>query len=193
LERYSGGVRIARVERTPSIVGELGEAIGCFTRCLSRFQRLGGFSADPAPNLTERIAKGATDMKGHRGRFLTAALLLTLVSGGGATAQADTFIPGYTDFPNALRQAAPHPRPDDRAIPPRGSAEPSGGVTRPDDRSGTLGPGATPVVLAAPTASGGGSFDWADGAIGAATATGVLLLSAGAGLLALRRRGRLAL
>jgi hypothetical protein len=65
---------------------------------------------------------------------------------------------------------------------------------RPDDRAGGRGPVDAPVVGGTPVSSPGDGFDWTDGAIGAATASGVLLLlSGGAAVLMLRRRGRVAL
>jgi hypothetical protein len=79
-------------------------------------------------------------------------------------------------------------RPDDRAVGPRSIV--ASVSTRPDDRAGIRAP-AYPVLVRIQSSPSSG-FDWGDGAIGAAAASGTLLLTVGLALLALRWRGRIA-
>src|SRR5436309_57906 len=46
-----------------------------------------------------------TIMKARNRRTVQIAAVLALAAGGASVAQAEPFIPGYTDFPNALRVA----------------------------------------------------------------------------------------
>ena len=112
-----------------------------------------------------------------RTTIVASALAATLVPA--AQAQDEEFIPGYTDFPNALRVESSgtfvpghsdfpnHLRVDSVYDQARGS----GGV---EER----------VVLV----PAGGGFDWTDAGIGAGGAAGLILLATGGALLALNRR-----
>ena len=113
-------------------------------------------------------------------RVATVALGLAAVVIPAAQAQDEKFIPGHTDFPNALR------------------IESSGGFTpghtdfpnhlRVDsvyDRArGNGGVEERTVVVPAP---GTGRFDWTDAGIGAGGALGLILLASGAALAISRR------
>lgn len=83
-------------------------------------------------------------------------------------------------------------RPDDRAAGPRSDVTtvPAQAV-RPDDRPGVRGPGVVIVHTPTMTSSTNG-FDFADAAIGAGAATGLLLVVAGGALVLSRRREQLA-
>jgi hypothetical protein len=114
-----------------------------------------------------------------RTAIVASALAAALVPA--AQAQDKEFIPGYTDFPNALRVESPgtfvpghsdfpnHLRVDSVYDQARGN----GGV---EER----------VVLV----PAGGGFDWTDAAIGAGGAAGLILLATGGALLAVRRPSR---
>ena len=117
--------------------------------------------------------------KTFRTTIVASALAAALVPA--AQAQDEDFIPGYTDFPNALRVESPgtfvpghsdfpnHLRVDSLYDQARGN----GGV---EER----------VVLV----PAGGGFDWTDAGIGAGGAAGLILLATGGALLALRRPSR---
>ena len=101
-----------------------------------------------------------------------------------AQAADEKFIPGYTDFPNALRIESSGPA---------GEGFTPGHTDFPNhlrvdsvyDRArGDSGAKETVVVVPAAEARG---FDWIDAGIGAGGATGLLLLAAGVAMLALRR------
>ena len=97
---------------------------------------------------------------------------------------AERFIPGYTDFPNALRVESDAQNP---TFTPGHSDFPN--HLRVDsiyDRARVNG-GVQEPVVAAPTAEAGG-FDWLDAGIGAGGAVGLILVAAGGALLALNRR-----
>lgn len=114
-----------------------------------------------------------------RTTIVASALAAALVPA--AQAQDEDFIPGYTDFPNALRVESSgtfvpghsdfpnHLRVDSVYDQARGN----GGV---EER----------VVLV----PAGGGFDWTDAGIGAGGAAGLILLATGGALLALRRPSR---
>jgi hypothetical protein len=114
-----------------------------------------------------------------------------------SSSRADTFTPGYTDFPNALRLANVSSstantavRPDDRAVRVTPTSDvPAVGI-RPDDRAIRVGPPAdsTPVLVA--TDSKGG-LDWSDATYGLLVGFMLALLAAGIAV-AMRSRGRLA-
>jgi hypothetical protein len=107
-----------------------------------------------------------------------------------AYAQDDEFIPGYTDFPNALRidGTASNAKADRN----RSSFAP-GHTDFPNhlrvesvyDRA-RANSGADRQIVVVPAADARG-FDWIDAGIGAGGAAGVILLAAGTALLALRR------
>jgi hypothetical protein len=112
--------------------------------------------------------------------MVMALLVLALTAGGTSVAWAKPFIPGYTDFPNALRVAD-----EQRAqfIP---------GYTDFPNALRLAPPGTVrsvpTVVTNVPSTPG---FDWADAGIGAGV-TAALLLSLGGLSITLRRRGRVA-
>ncbi|MDX6408875.1 MAG: hypothetical protein QOE13_1946 [Gaiellaceae bacterium] len=113
-------------------------------------------------------------------RFIVkTAMVLAVAAGGASAAAADTFIPGYTDFPNALRVA-------DEQTPfiPGYTDFPNALRLRPAATIRTTAP-----VAALPETSASG-FSWADAGIGAGvTATlALLLVAASAGL---RKKTRL--
>jgi hypothetical protein len=112
-----------------------------------------------------------------RTTIVASALAAALVPA--AQAQDEEFIPGYTDFPNALRvesSGAFVPGHSDfpnhlRVASVYDHARGNGGV---EER----------VVLV----PAGGGFDWTDAGIGAGGAAGLILLATGGALLALNRR-----
>jgi hypothetical protein len=108
-------------------------------------------------------------------------VVLALAAVGASAAQADTFIPGYTDFPNALRVADEQP-----AFIPGYTDFPNALRLAPAKTIPTAGL----VRVAAGRSTSASGFDWADAGIGAGvTATfALLLVGASAGL---RRKTRL--
>ena len=97
-----------------------------------------------------------------------------------AVAQADSFIPGYTDFPNALRvadQERAEFMPGYTDFPNALRLTPAGTVRT------------APVVVASATPASG--FDWYDAGIGGGVTGATLLVLAGLSV-SLRRRGRIA-
>ena len=107
-----------------------------------------------------------------------ASLVLTLAMP--AVAQAEPFIPGYTDFPSAARVADQQQArfvPGATDFPSASRVTPAGGVQT-----------ARIVASSAPSAS---RFDWADAGIGAGVAAMTLVALAGCSI-TLRRRGRIA-
>lgn len=100
-----------------------------------------------------------------------------------AQAADEKFIPGYTDFPNALRiETSPG---GERFTPGHTDFPNHLRVDSVYDRArGNSGADRKVVVVPAAEARG---FDWIDAGIGAGGATGLLLLAAGVALLALRR------
>jgi hypothetical protein len=101
-----------------------------------------------------------------------------------ALAQGEEFIPGYTDFPNALRVESDAQNP---TFTPGHSDFPN--HLRIDsiyDRARGNGGVQEPVVVASAAEVGG--FDWTDAGIGAGGAVGLVLLAVGGGLAALHRR-----
>jgi hypothetical protein len=125
-------------------------------------------------------------------RFLTLAVLLSLVLAGsavaadGVTRPDDRAIHGVGAFDSAEVK-----RPDDRAGrhgPVVVTATSSRDVVRPDDRAWRgVGPVPTIEVIESPAVSDD-SFDWGDAGIGAAAAVGLGIFLAGASALMLRRR-----
>lgn len=111
------------------------------------------------------------------------AVALAALLAPAAQAQDEKFVPGYTDFPNALRvEAATPPNP----YTPGHSDFPN--HLRVDSvydraRANSGADGRLVVVAAADDRR----FDWADAGIGAGGAAGVLLLAAGMAALAVRR------
>lgn len=114
-----------------------------------------------------------------------ASVVFALAAAVGPSAQAadEKFIPGYTDFPNALRiETSPA---GDRFTPGHTDFPNHLRVDSVYDRArGNSGADGSVVVV--PAAEAGG-FDWIDAGIGAGGATGLLLLAAGVALLTLRR------
>jgi hypothetical protein len=119
-------------------------------------------------------------MKRRTRQIVMALLVLALTAGGGSVAQAKPFIPGYTDFPNALRVADEQRSefiPGYTDFPNALRLAPPGTVR------------SVPIVVT--NASPAPGFDWADAGVGAGV-TAVLLLSLGGLSITLRRRGRVA-
>jgi hypothetical protein len=114
-----------------------------------------------------------------------ASVVFALAAAVGPSAQAadEKFIPGYTDFPNALRiETSPA---GERFTPGHTDFPNHLRVDSVYDRArGNSGADGKVVVVPAAEASG---FDWIDAGIGAGGATGLVLLAAGVALLALRR------
>jgi hypothetical protein len=103
-----------------------------------------------------------------------------------AQAQDEKFIPGYTDFPNALRIESTAPnRVAERFTPGHTDFPNHLRIESVYDRA-RRNSGADERVVPVPAADSRG-FDWIDAGIGAGGATGVLALAAGIALLALRR------
>jgi hypothetical protein len=103
-----------------------------------------------------------------------------------AQAQDEDFIPGYTDFPNALRVGSDAQNP---TFTPGHSDFPNHlRIDSVYDRARGNGGVQEPVVVAASVEAGG--FDWSDAGIGAGGAVGLILLAAGGALAALRRPAR---
>jgi hypothetical protein len=124
----------------------------------------------------------STLRKTFRTTIVASALAAALVPA--AQAQDDGFIPGYTDFPNALRVESDGQNP---TFTPGHSDFPNHlRIDSVYDRARGNGGVQEPVVVA-PTVEAGG-FDWLDAGIGAGGAVGLILLAAGGALLALNRR-----
>lgn len=120
----------------------------------------------------------------RRGTFrviVQVTVVLALAAGGASAARADTFIPGYTDFPNALRVADEQP-----AFIPGYTDFPNALRLAPAKTIRT----AASVNVAASQDTSASGFDWADAGIGAGVAAtcALLLVGASAGL---RRKTRL--
>jgi len=119
-------------------------------------------------------------MKRSTRRIVQTLVVLALTAGGGSVAQAGQFIPGYTDFPNALRVADQQRAafiPGYTDFPNALRLAPAGTVQT-----------APIVVASAPSPTG---FDWGDAGVGAGVAATTLLALAGLSV-SLRRRGRIA-
>ena len=102
-----------------------------------------------------------------------------------AQAQDEEFIPGYTDFPNALRIESAASTNAKRFTPGHTDFPNHLRVESVYDRA-RANSGADERVVLVPAADARG-FDWIDAGIGAGGAAGVLLLAAGGAALALRR------
>jgi hypothetical protein len=121
-----------------------------------------------------------TTMKARTRMIVQIAVVLALAVGGTSIAQAEPFIPGYTDFPNALRVADQQRSdfiPGYTDFPNALRLAPAGTIRT------------APVQVVASTASASG-FDWADAGIGAGVTAATLLLAGGLSV-GLRRRNRL--
>lgn len=115
--------------------------------------------------------------KTFRGSILSAALAAALVPA--AQAQDQEFIPGYTDFPNALRVES-----SGTFVPGHSDFPNHLRVDSAYDRArGDTGVQERVVLVPA-----GGGFDWTAAGIGAGGAVGLILLATGGALLALNRR-----
>jgi hypothetical protein len=124
----------------------------------------------------------STLRKTFRTTIVASALAAALVPA--AQAQDDGFIPGYTDFPNALRVESDGQNP---TFTPGHSDFPNHlRIDSVYDRARGNGGVQEPVVVAASVEAGG--FDWTDAGIGAGGAVGLILLAAGGALVALQRR-----
>jgi hypothetical protein len=122
-----------------------------------------------------------TTMKARTRMIVQIAVVLALAVGGTSIAQAEPFIPGYTDFPNALRVADQQRAefiPGYTDFPNALRLAPAGTIRT------------APVQVVAPTASVASGFDWADAGIGAGVTAATLLLAGGLSV-GLRRRNRL--
>jgi hypothetical protein len=123
-----------------------------------------------------------TTMKARTRMIVQIAAVLALAAGGTSIAQAEPFIPGYTDFPNALRVADQQRSdfiPGYTDFPNALRLAPAGTIRT------------VPVQVVASTAATASGFDWADAGIGAGVTVATLLLAGGLSV-GLRRRGRLA-
>ena len=98
-----------------------------------------------------------------------------------AQAQDEEFIPGYSDFPNALRIES-----DTTFVPGHSDFPNHLRVQSTYDRS-RANAGVDETVVLVPTAAPGG-FDWLDAGIGAGGALGLVLLAIGGTMLVLHRR-----
>lgn len=117
-------------------------------------------------------------MKQRTRPVVQALLVLALSAGGVSVAQAQPYIAGYTDFPNALR-VADEQRPE---FTPGYTDFPNALRLAPPGMSRMA-----PIVVSNASASG---FHWADAGVGAGvTATAAILLVGGLSV-ALRRRSR---
>ena len=117
-------------------------------------------------------------------RVATVALTLAAAVVPAAQAQDERFVPGYTDFPNALRVETDSQRGAARFTPGHSDFPNHLRVASVYDRArGNTGLDRPLVTVTAADSRG---FDWIDAGIGAGGAAGVLLLAAG-GALALRR------
>lgn len=113
------------------------------------------------------------------------ALAVTAVALATPQARADDW---FRDQIPAAGQTLPGERPDDRPDARGPGAAVQASSTRPDDRAGLRGPGAAPADTPAPIVIRPGGFDWGDAGIGAAIATGALMLAGGLSLVARRHR-----
>jgi hypothetical protein len=123
----------------------------------------------------------STLRKTIRTTIVASALAAALVPA--AQAQNEEFIPGYTDFPNALRVESDA---QSSTFTPGHSDFPN--HLRVDsiyDRARGNGGAQEPTITVVPAESGG--FDWVAAGIGASGALGLILMTGGA-LLALHRR-----
>ena len=102
-----------------------------------------------------------------------------------AQAQDEKFIPGYTDFPNALRVVGATPTGTERYMPGHSDFPNHLRVDSVYDRARANSGADRQVVVIAEAKDR--SFDWADAGIGAGGAAGVLLVAAGMAALAARR------
>jgi hypothetical protein len=119
-------------------------------------------------------------MKRRTRQMVMALLVLAVTAGGGSVASAKPFVPGYTDFPNALRVADEQRAqfiPGYTDFPNALRLAPAGTVR------------SVPIVVTNVSPAAG--FDWADAGIGAGV-TAALILSLGGLTVSLRRRIRLA-
>lgn len=101
-----------------------------------------------------------------------------------SSAQAASFIPGYTDFPNALRVADEQRSefiPGYTDFPNWLRLAPPGTIRA-----------ATPVRVSASETQAASGFDWADAGIGAGVTGAAAILLVGGLSVSLRRRNRLA-
>ena len=116
-----------------------------------------------------------------------ASVVFALAAAAVPAAQAadEKFIPGYTDFPNALRIESSTGAVGERFLPGHTDFPNHLRVDSVYDRArGNSGGDGEIVVVTAAESRG---FDWIDAGIGAGGAAGLLLLAAGVALLALRR------
>jgi hypothetical protein len=125
-------------------------------------------------------------MNARRARSLRVAglaLALAAVVVPAAKAQDEKFIPGYTDFPNALRtDGAPNMQ---RFTPGHTDFPNHLRVDSAYDRARAHGGSVGPVVVLRATEAG--RFDWIDAGVGAGGAAALAALAAGAIALAFRR------
>jgi hypothetical protein len=123
-------------------------------------------------------------MKGHK-RFIAKLVLglALVVTVAASSAQAGSFIPGYTDFPNALRVADEQRSefiPGYTDFPNWLRLAPPGTIRA-----------ASPVRISSEVQSVSG-FDWADAGIGAGVTAAAAILLVGGLTLTVRKRSRLA-
>jgi hypothetical protein len=123
-------------------------------------------------------------MKGNTRMMVQLALVLLVAAVGASTARADRFIPGYTDFPNALRVADEQRSefiPGYTDFPNWLRLAPTGTIRA-----------ATPVRISASETQAASGFNWADAGIGAGVTAAAAILLVGGFSVSLRRRSRLA-
>jgi hypothetical protein len=118
-------------------------------------------------------------------RVASAVFAIAAATVPAAQAADEKFIPGYTDFPNALRIESGSGAAGERFLPGHTDFPNHLRVESVYDRArGNSGADTTVVVVPAAETRG---FDWIDAGIGAGGAAGLLLLAAGVALLAIRR------
>ena len=113
------------------------------------------------------------------------AVALAALLAPAAQAQDEKFVPGYTDFPNALRVVGATPTGTERYMPGHSDFPNHLRVDSVYDRARANSGADRQVVVVAEAKDR--SFDWADAGIGAGGAAGVLLVAAGMAALAARR------
>lgn len=115
-------------------------------------------------------------------RVAGVSLVLAAAAVPAAQAQDEEFIPGYTDFPNALRVESDS---STKSFTPGHSDFPNHlRVASVFDRAREHTGSDRPIVVA--SASEAGGFDWSDAGLGAGSAAVVILLATGVAVL-LRR------
>jgi hypothetical protein len=127
----------------------------------------------------------ANQTKENDMKAMLIAVALAALLAPGAQAQDESFIPGYTDFPNALRVVGATPTGTERHTPGHSDFPNHLRVDSVYDRARANSGADRQVVVIAEAKDR--SFNWADAGIGAGGAAGVLLVAAAMAALAARR------